>query len=361
MATYAGVIATRYNGTAGYGIIEEIEIGNEEWDGQTRFPGNADNGGGVLAPVMNAAYPAIQAAYPTCIIIRASVRKTPTKALAHITTWETLFWSNLTIATSSQITADAHYYVSTDPTVQTTDTPSVTTEASTILSIAASNGFNNVPLLFGEYGYLQWDDGGGATSTVATTALSAGTPYTSLSCSALSAAMPAGTPLTFDYNGGANQEGYGAVYAKGANALGATTLNITTDPTGATSSAWTPAFNHAIGSQIYGTTHTPILDLNAIAGFTKSMYNALAPFHAHAYYFTLNDTSVVHTTYTPQWADAPRSLVQTINSVYTYAPAYYVIANYVWFPAAPVTGTYTAQIGGNTVFVKQGTLGAQNN
>src|SRR5258708_27226940 len=110
---------------------------------------------------MNAAYPAIQAAYPTCIIIRASVRKTPTKALAHITTLETLFWSNLTIATSSQITADAHYYVSTDPTVQTTDTPSVTTEASPILSIAASNGFNNVPLLFGEYGYLQWDDGGG--------------------------------------------------------------------------------------------------------------------------------------------------------------------------------------------------------
>src|SRR5260221_93198 len=204
MATYAGVIAARYNGTKGYGIVEEVELGNEEWDAQTRFPGNADNGGGVLAPVINAAYPAIQAAYPTCIIIRASVRKTPTKALAHITTWETLFWSNLTIATSSQITADAHYYVSTDPTVQTTDTPSVTTEASTILSIAASNGFNNVPLLFGEYGYLQWDDGGGATSTVATTALSAGTPYTSLSCSALSAAMPAGTPITFDYNGGAH-------------------------------------------------------------------------------------------------------------------------------------------------------------
>jgi len=174
--------------------------------------------------------------------------------------------------------------------------------------------------------------------------------------------MPAGTAITFDYNGGANQEGYATnrVYAKGANALGATTLNITTDPTGATSVAWTPAFTHAIGSNIYGTTHTPILDLNAIAGFTKSMYDALAPFHAHAYYFTLNDTSVVHTTYTPQWADAPRSLVQTIGGVYTYAPAYYIIANYVWFPAAPVTGTYTAQIGGNTVFVKQGTLGAQN-
>src|SRR6266849_6759537 len=101
MATYAGVVATRYNGTAGYGTIEEIEIGNEEWDIQTRFPGNADNGGGVLAPVVNAAYPAIQAVYPTCIIIRASVRKTPTLALAHITTWETLFWSNLTLNTAS--------------------------------------------------------------------------------------------------------------------------------------------------------------------------------------------------------------------------------------------------------------------
>src|SRR5216684_990447 len=362
MATYAAVVAARYNGTKGYGTIEEIEIGNEEWDAQTRFPGNADNGGGVLAPVVSAAYPAIQSAYPTCIIIRSSVRKTPTLALTHITNCETLFWSNLTIATSSPITADAHYYVTTDPTVQTVDTPSVTTEASTILSVAASNGFNNVALLFGEYGYLQWDDGNGTTATVATTALTAGVPITSLTCSALSASMPAGTPITFDYNGGANQEGYASnrVYAKGANALGATTLNITTDPTGATSVAWTPAFTHAIGSTIYGTTHTPILDLNAIAGFTKSMYDALAPYHAHAYYFTLNDTSVVHTTTTPQWADAPRSLVQTISSVYTYAPAYYIIANYVWFPAAPVSGTYTAQIGGNTVFVKQGTLGAQN-
>src|SRR5216683_62897 len=37
MATYAGVVAARYNGTKGYGTIEEIEIGNEEWDAQTRF------------------------------------------------------------------------------------------------------------------------------------------------------------------------------------------------------------------------------------------------------------------------------------------------------------------------------------
>src|SRR5260221_411994 len=77
MATDATQIAARYNGTAGYGTIEEIQIGNEEWDAQTRFPGNADNGGRVLAPVINAAYPAIQAVYPSCIIIRASVRKTP--------------------------------------------------------------------------------------------------------------------------------------------------------------------------------------------------------------------------------------------------------------------------------------------
>src|SRR5258708_4870008 len=293
MATYATQIATRYNGTQGYGTIEEIQIGNEEWDAQTRFPGNADNGGGVLAPVVNAAYPAIQAVYPTCIIIRASVRKTPTLALAHITNWETLFWSNLTLNTASPITADAHYYVSTDPTVQTTNTPSVTTEASTILSIAAAQGFTNVQLLFGEFGYLQWDDGGGSTATVATTALAVGIPITSLACSALSAAMPAGTPITFDYNGGSAQEGYATnpVYAKGANALGATTLNITTAPAGSTSIAWKPAFTHAIGSAIYGTTHTPILDPTAIAGFTKSMYDALKPFKAHAYYFTLNDTS----------------------------------------------------------------------
>src|SRR5258707_2393780 len=105
MATYGGVSAARYNGTQGYGIVEEVELGNEEWDAQTLFPGNADNGGGVLPLVINPAYPAIQAVYPTCIIIRASVRKTPTNALAHITTWETLFWSNLTLNTASPITA----------------------------------------------------------------------------------------------------------------------------------------------------------------------------------------------------------------------------------------------------------------
>src|SRR5258708_9972349 len=108
-------------------MVEEVELGNEGWAAQTPFPGNADNGGGVLAPVINAAYPAIQAVYPTCIIIRASVRKTPTNALAHITTWKTLFWSNLTLNTANPITAVAHYYVSTHPTGQPTKSPTWTT------------------------------------------------------------------------------------------------------------------------------------------------------------------------------------------------------------------------------------------
>src|SRR5260221_2281887 len=90
------------------------------------------------------------------------------------------------------------------------------------------------------------------------------------------------------------------------------------------------------------------------------MKAAPKPSRAHQYYSPPKNPTAVLPATTPQWADAPRSLVQTINGVYTYAPAYYTIATYVWFPPSPATGTYTVTVGGQVAFVVERTLSVQS-
>ncbi len=165
VATFAAAVAARYNGLAGHGTLQAIQIGDEDWD----LKNPRDQQSQWLVPVMNAAYPAVKAAYPTCPVGVCAVRKTPTTALSHITNWLTNLYTYAGGIGTNGDFLDFHYYrdgsFNPDPMTQNADVPSVATELATILGIARP--YNpNVEVWCAETGWPVYDDGSGTIATV---------------------------------------------------------------------------------------------------------------------------------------------------------------------------------------------------
>jgi hypothetical protein len=340
MATYAGLVAARYNGTAGYGKIDVLQVENEAYDTATRIGGTTDTGGSILAPVYAAAYSAIKATFPTCVVAACAVRKVQTAGLAHIKNWIAGLVSNLTALDA----LDFHYYrdgttdwtglVVQDPTLNTYTDSSLTTincpnaglETYWLKTIAAQYGLSP-QVVCGEFGWTIYDDGLGVTATTNAT-YTAGTAYTSLSLSAgLSAKIPNGTAISIDWQTTAKTE---IVYAYGQANAAATTIQITTNPLGNGTSqvAWTAAFTHVSVTLYAATTQTPVTWSQDFQ-YSQSMYDLCqATGASHCFRYTLQSTSVVTTTTNPQTSTSIKSWTQMIDNQYRYLPGYYLAKLY---------------------------------
>lgn len=350
MATFAGLVAARYNGTAGYGKIDVLQVENEAYDIVTRIgTQNAswDNGGAILAPVYVAAWNAIKAAYPTCVVCACAVRKTSATALSHMINWLVGFFAGVKAAGGKVDAIDKHHYLDgntdwngnpvpdprqntyTDGTQTVINNANISLTISTMKQVAAQYGYSP-QINVGEFGWLVYDDGNGFTATTSAN-ISSGAPITSISASALAKAIPNATPLWID-TAGANPET--GVYAYGQASSGATTIQITTNPAGNSQAqaAWTPAHNHNSPVTIYAETSGSTQSQTNDLVFTQAMYDAgRANQIAHMFRYDLNNTAVVNATAVPQNSNWPRSWTQSINNVYTYLPGYYLTMLYAAF------------------------------
>jgi len=355
-ATYAGLVAARYNGQAGYGKIDYLQVFNEEMDTITRIGASQnaswDNGGGILGPIYVAAYNAIKAVYPGCVVVAGAVRKTPAMALAHITNWLNLFFAYVASVGGSVDETDGHYYrdsvtdwdgtpvpdptknTYTDGTKTVVNCPSIGLELWTLKQCAIQNGFPNCPPNIGEFGWSLYDDGGGVAATTNATYTSGAGPYTSLSLSAnLSKTIGNATPIFVDYQNTGKTE---LVYAYGQTNSGHNSIQITTDPRGNTNGiaqvGWVPAFSHA-SVTIYCATTTNVTSPTADYQYTKSMYDACqAAGASHCLRYDLNSLGVVTEAQNPEVSNWPKSWTQTQDGQYRYAPGYYLTMLYAQDP-----------------------------
>jgi hypothetical protein len=353
-AIFAGLVAARYNGTAGYGRIECIQIENEAYDATTRIGSQSaswDNGGGILAPVYVAAYNAIKAVYPSCVVMSCAVRKPGLTALAHIQNWLTGFYSGV-LALGGQVDAvDAHYYrdnlqdwngtPAPDPTVNTlvasggaVNVPNIALELFTLRQYANIYGFSPA-LNIGEFGWNVCDDGTGATLTTNLT-ITAGTPITSIQVASIPKNILDSTPIFID-TGGTNPE---QVYAWGQTNTsgGSTVVQITTNPAGhaQAQAAWTPGFTHTSPVTCYAALGGLATSQTNDLLYTKAMYDAgLANGAAHMIRFTISSTSTISVASVPQTTanvnSSSHSWAQFMSGVYTYMPGYYLTKLYAQF------------------------------
>lgn len=331
-ALFGKAFAQRYNGTAGWGTAQAAQVENEQYDSLNP----RDLQGQWLAVAANAVYPQIKKFFPSCRVGLCAVRKLPTGSVPHITAWlNGLFGLNGNPGVGTNFDwLDFHYYrdalASADPNVAIpasgptpgNDTPTVVQELG-ILQGFIKQFHPGAEVWLGEVGWNIYDDGGGNTSTL-NQGLVAGNAYTSLPISQTTQAQPAGTPITVGYGGATQETG---AYAYGANPSGAVSLNITADSTGATQIPWHPANNHSNGESVYGQLsvfQTPALQ----SQYLKEVYDDMRlNGGAKAFVFTIQSNPVVHTNTLPQWSTVPKGLTQSINSVYTYEPAYIMTAN----------------------------------
>lgn len=107
MATFAGLVAARYNGNAGHGIIQAIQIGNEEWETDSCMGINQ------YTPVVAACVPAIRNAGFNGILVGAAQQF---KDDSDIKNWGIGMWQS-GAAAMLDVPFDMHYYTGTqDPT-----------------------------------------------------------------------------------------------------------------------------------------------------------------------------------------------------------------------------------------------------
>lgn len=380
MATFAGLVAARYNGTAGNGKIEALQIENEAYDAQTRVGAQSaswDNGGAILAPVYAAAYTAIKSAYPGCLVVACAVRKTPNTALAHIQNWLTGLFAGVTAIDG----VDAHYYRDSttdwngnpvpDPTLDTlvssggaVNTPSIQRELSTLKTYAALYGFSP-SINIGEFGWLVYDDASGFTSATNTT-ITKNIAITTITVASLSQNIPDATPLFID-TGGANPEG--PIYAWGTATASGTpvTIQITTNAAGHAQSqaSWTPVFTHTSPVNVYAALGGIAQSQTQDMLYSKAMYDAgMANGASHMFRFTMSPVSSVTVGNVPQnvtgASGAPRSWTQTMSSVYTYMPGYYMTKMYAaqastrFWTTLPTDGKDLTMTGTNTALTMIG-------
>ena len=357
-ATFAGLAAARYNGTAGYGRVDEWEVENENYDAPAWIGTQSaawDIGGSVLAPVYYAVRNAILAQYPGVPVIPCAVRKTPLTATTHITNWLGYLISGVQGLGGTLDGIDAHYYRGTtnydgtltlDPTLNTytdatltvVNTPCIALEISTIKAALATYGVVNAQINVWECGWDLYSGGGGVLTTLSA-AVNSGTPITSISVASTPAFIGDGTPIYFDYNNISNNEG--PVYAWGNAPLHSTTIQITTNARGsfATQASFTPTKTHAINSQTYAVTDANIVSQALQSQYIQAVADALRTTGCTSVgIFTDNTAATLTTTVFPNTSTSQKSLAWTSGS-YTYAQAYTDLKN-TYIPAHPLwTGT----------------------
>ncbi len=330
MATYAGLVASRYNGLSGHGTIGIFQIGNEEYDSSPNPDPNGyrDLQGKWLALTIQSVAPAIRAAAPGALILAGAVRKVPTNALSHVQNWLTNLCTYNGGVNGLIDAVDFHYYrggssAGPDPTASDANTPSISQQLSAMQSVLATS--NTIAQVWCcEFGWDMYDDGNGTQTTTSAT-LNQGQAYASIAVAALPSAITDATPITVDYKAAtyANQE---IVYAYGQAAKNATSIQITTNPlgSGAAQSAWTAQYTHTNGCKVYAQNSvTNIYTQEQVRGWTIEMYDAMRQGGGGmCLFYTDNPNSTVHTNANPLSAVETKSLFQSINSVPTYMTAY---------------------------------------
>lgn len=361
-ATFAGIVATRYNGLNGHGKIAGVQWGNEEFDAGNRigpqivtasWDGSStwDNGGAIGAPAFSQVRQAVLQAYPGIPVLFCAVRRTGgtpgiTGVVAHGTNWTQGFVQNLTLG---QIPDwfDTHFYhgsdqsydgalvqdptlnTYTDATLTVISSPSIANWLQTLQNALSS--ISPAPLmLVGEMGWDLYDDGNGQSFTLdaSTGAITSGVPITQIKVTALTHAIANGEPLWIDNNSTPLHET--GLYAFGTAALNATVVQVTTDPRGSgtvpypvTQAAWTPANNHANGAPCYAQSTTDTVTAAVAASYHTKMYNALIAVHGKCFFFTDNTGSVVTATPPyPAQSNNIKSIGQSIGGVWTLLAPY---------------------------------------
>lgn len=408
MAAFASLVAQRYNGLAGFGLIEVFQVGNENYDIQQRVQGQGayntsggspptwdqssswDNGGAILAPTYVAVRNAIQAipGHASTPVFSNAVRKTPTTGRTHIINWMTGFVSSVLAAGGGIDGVDFHYYRNSsttinpdgttslvqDPTLSTysdvnqtqINTPSIALEIADLKAIFAANAINP-EIANWECGWDIYDDGGGALTTL-TSSITAGASVSSLSVSSTythASVIADATPISIDYNNTSITE---IVYAYGSQAKNATTLQVTTNPGGSNNGAnvqvpLVAANNHSTAASVYAAVTTTPVTPALQAQYHQAMYDALRTAGcSYCFIFTDNPPqSTVTTSVDPQTSQNTKGITQTISGTYTYEPAYSMTASYsaqypTWLPASAINPPLLITIGSYTIGAAGGTL-----
>ncbi len=378
-STIATLVATRYNGSNGFGKIDFYQAENENYDIKNRIGNQGsynngssspsswdksstwDNGGAILAPVYIAIRAAIRAAGSTAPLFSCAVRKTPNTAEQHIKNWLTGFVSSVIAAGGVIDGVDFHYYrdgttnydgtLLQDPTTNTyvssggaINCPSIGQEIADIKAVLSANGAPSAKIMCGECGWDIYDDGNGVQATT-TAIINAGTPLTSIPVSSTwvkSSSIPNGTALYVDYKNTGVTE---IVYAYGSISANATSLPITTNNlgNGATQTAWTPATTHAASITVYAATTVPNpVTTSQQATYIQSMLEAMRT-GGGSYCFVYTDDPInntVNQNVNPNKVTATKSITMTIGGVYTNEPAYNtIVSESLSYPTWSVSAT----------------------
>ncbi len=164
MTKFATLLATRYDGKHGHGIIDSFEIGNEEYDSHF-VPGLGNNqpcrSASYYGPVLKAGYQAIKAVNPQALVGMFGMwwHYEP-----HIQDFMTYLYTNGYGPYMDYM--NFHYYHSgADPSVTNGDDPSFDQEWQTMRDIATKNGFPQKPIWVTEVGWPT-NNGSGSSTTV---------------------------------------------------------------------------------------------------------------------------------------------------------------------------------------------------
>lgn len=360
-ANIMGILAQRYNGQSGHGLVLRFQIGNEEFDSNNRFGAQGavaswdgsqswDNGGPIAALMYNACKPAILAANPQATVMFAAVRRSANTAqisgfspcIQHVQNWVQGAAKFCTVPVDE---ADFHFYhgsdinfdnsLVSDPTQDTffdsamtqVNSPSIQRQLGIMSTAWKSQTLVQTPrLICGEFGDDIFDDGSGFNITTNQT-ITAGNSYGTLTVLAIPHALANSEPVYIDNNQTTNFEVW---YSFGANAINSVSINLTTDPRGNGTAGFpvaqvapVAAFNHNSGVNCYAQntadTVTPALSANHFA----KIINAMRVVGGDSYCFTMQSNAVVSGGPPwPQQSTAPKSIVQTIGGTFTKLAPY---------------------------------------
>jgi Glycosyl hydrolase catalytic core len=152
MATFATVLATRYDGKHGHGTIDSFEIGNEEFDNYY-VPGLGLNqpcrSANYYGPDLKAGYQAIKAVNPQALVGMFGLWW---HNMPHIKDFMNYLYSNGYGPYMDYM--NFHYYHSGgDPTVAAGDDPSFDQEWQAMRDVATQHGFAKMPIWVTEVGW----------------------------------------------------------------------------------------------------------------------------------------------------------------------------------------------------------------
>lgn len=164
MSRFATLIAARYDGKHGHGLIDAFEIGNEEYD-NFYIKGNSQSttcrDASYYGPVLKAGYQAIKAANPHALVGMFGMWY---RNSAHIQKFMSDLYTNGYGAYMDYM--NFHFYSESDPAVTTGNAPSFDEWWQMIHNIAAQYGYPNKPIWVTEIGWPTSGKGAGDTGFV---------------------------------------------------------------------------------------------------------------------------------------------------------------------------------------------------